>query len=245
MILVSDIKERLLAALDAEGVDYYRDNEDIIPSINSAVDWVISVVNKTREEKKITNEVFKELRVAKVFQTSTLSRVSIDDDFWTLDAVVPLPNTYPDSSILVNPNPLNSILRDDLIHIDGKSATRLTSEEFGLNISNPFKPGNEVEECKSLISYCYLDPMSYNDNSAGQEYFIDIRPRIPTQLVTIIYVKNPTKVTDISDTIPFSQNLFGLIWEKALQFLSFQEGDKTSIYLVSERDILRLINTLS
>ena len=96
-ILVQDISSRVKGnGLDAEGSDHYRDDLDIIPAINSAVGWLVNVVNQALSERKMSAEVFRELTMARIWQTNGFSRFSFDPtdtghNLWTVLSLHPKP----------------------------------------------------------------------------------------------------------------------------------------------------------
>lgn len=139
----------------------------------------------------------------------------------------------------------DSLFRPDLAHISSKekSAYRLTHEEWSINRENPFRPGNEVQKCNQ--QYGYLDPTSYNTIQGGYntvgEYEFEIRPELKRELVTMIYVKVPSDVSVLTDLIEFPDTFFEMIVSKALQFVSYKQGDNTNLYAVTTRDINALL----
>ncbi len=64
--------------LDAEGADYYDDDIDIIPAINASLEWLTAIISSAFGQKKMGEEVFQDLVLARVFQTNDFSRVFFD-----------------------------------------------------------------------------------------------------------------------------------------------------------------------
>ena len=88
------ITSQLASALDAENSQRYTDNEDFIPAINYAIDYVTIAFNSIFSQKKLSEEVLKELTYVKVWQASLLSRVAFDSvkvgmDLWSILAIYP------------------------------------------------------------------------------------------------------------------------------------------------------------
>ena len=77
MILVQDLRDQIVSALDAEGSYHYRDDLDIIPAINASMRFFTTVVNAAYGQNKISEEFFSELTYATVFLTNNNSRVSL------------------------------------------------------------------------------------------------------------------------------------------------------------------------
>lgn len=252
-IQVQDIADRLRFALDAEGADHYEDSRDIIPAINSAVNWMISVINSTLGHKKIGEEVFRELKVSEVHWTSKDSRISMRNfqfEPWTILAVYPKVVTGATGAAAVV-TPLDSdesIRRTDLYHQSSDfSSKRLTIEEWATNKNNPFEAGYDgAILCDGVTNYAYLDPLHYAQADGiptGAE--IEVRPSVANENVTVFYVKKPTAITDITDVIEFPDTVFSLIFNKALNYIAYKQGDGTNAYAVSSQDISLLIRTVS
>ena len=145
-----------------------------------------------------------------------------------------------------------SLYRPELIHITSNyDCKRLTSEEWIQTKRNPFAAGNEVET--NHVEYAYISHIDhttykntplhvYRDYYAGINE-IEIRPVLNRELVTVIYVKTPVLVDALTDNIEFPETVTNLLYEKAMQFVSFKQGDNTNIYSVTNSDIQALINT--
>ena len=70
MIQAQEVADQMRFALDAENAEHYGDAEDIIPAINGAIKWLTSVINATMGEKKLGEEIFRDLSYSRVFRTS-------------------------------------------------------------------------------------------------------------------------------------------------------------------------------
>jgi|SRR3990172_136205 len=256
-ILVQDVVTQMRAALDAEGADHYDDVRDLFPAINNSVRWIENVINSAYGAKKIGEEIFQDLSMSGVFRTSKYSRISFDEfpsTIWTLLSVYALPVTD------VNGNPTPPITSDkksqyrpDLLHVrpteDG--AKRLTLEEWADNKDNPFEAGYEgTAFCPALIQRAYLNPINYGlvipipfvPITVSRE--IELRPALDKQLVTVFWAKNPTPIASLTDNIQFPYQVFQLLLDRALQFVSWKQGDQTTLYMVTAQDMQLLINTI-
>lgn len=253
-ILVSDMIARMRFALDAEGSDHYSDTLDLIPAINESVGWLISVVNSTLGNKKLGEEIFRELSESVVVRTDMFSRFSMDilpDKAWTILAIYPKPTVTP-SGLPTVPTPLDGVsyYLSDFYHISSDySAKRLTIEEWAINKNNPFEKGNTIidSNCPELLEYAYLDSYNYlkEGASANPVYStIEVRPSVPKEKVSVFYVKKPTPAVNTTDTIPFPDTVFPLIFNKALQYVAYKQGDNTTLYSVTSADIAQLIKTV-
>lgn len=236
--------------------DYYNDSEDIIPAINSSVRWLVSLIDSARSKNKRVDEVLKYLAKTRIYQLDNKSRFLMEDKVWTVDAIQPLPcsEAIPNIPPVVQTDPAISVERTDLVHVSSNyDANRKTIEEWATNKNNPFAQGNAVIpcavsdkliECSDLnVSFAYLNPYEYVENQG--EFLFEVRPFIPNKLTTIFYVKTPTEVVAGTDELEFADNLFGLIYDKALQFVSYNQGDGTNVYGITDADIQRLMQSIS
>lgn len=252
MILASSIINKVKADLDAEGSDYYRDDQDYIPAINKAIDWVVAVVNMGLGEKKISEEAFRDLTKVKIYQTNTFSRILLPaltqtDEIWTLIAVLPLPVAYPNSNSIVPSNDVISYLRGELsLQSSQYIAERVTSEELEINRDNPFFRGHALEPGELVKTFCYLAPQDYQSSSyvtsgtiLGE---ITIFPEISKKLVAIRYAKYPTRITSISDNIEFPKSMENIIYLKALNYIGIKQGDQSTIINTSNADLRLLLS---
>jgi hypothetical protein len=251
-IASQDIADQMRFALDAEGSDHYSDTLDIIPAINASVRWVVGVINVALGEKKISEESLSDVSIARVMQTSKDSRIeieSIPDDVWTILAIYPLPETdVTGNPAVLQPDEKVSVHRDDLYHISSNfDAGRLTIEEWNKNKNNPFAAGNVVvdSECPDIIDYGYLNPIKYfKDGQATSAKDIEIRPYINKGLATVVYAKSPTNINNLTDDIELPESVFQVVFNKALQYIAYKQGDGTNLDDITTKDVQMLIQTI-
>jgi hypothetical protein len=265
-IIVQEIIDKMRqVGLDAEGADYYRDDIDLIPAINAGIDWLVAVVNSALGASKLSEESLREITLTKIYQTSRYSRVYLDPadlghSVWTILSIMPKPLVYqtdvadkqPVTPVYVEPagGEANSALRPEFSFIESDFyAKRLTLEEWNVNKKNPFKAGNVITdvECEDLLEYAYLDPIIYSTGSTvpvdtGIE--LTIRPELSKDFVAISYVKYPNRVAANTDAIELPLSMSNLLYQKALQFVSYKQGDDTTVYNVTANDINILLNSM-
>lgn len=250
-IAVQTIVDRLKSALDAEGQgDYYLFDQDFKPAINYAIDFLVGIINSRLEGDKASLESLRELIKTRVYQASNYSRVSFDaaDNVWSILAVYPRPTVARDTGVaLPNPatTPALSYLIDAASHLSADdSAKRLTLEEWNEVKENPFVSGNSILTAAPFRQYAYL---SFNDYSSTYQYDsvseIEIRPSINGELVSISFLRYPTLVSLVTDNVEFPQSMTNLITSLALKWIAYKQGDNTTIYGVTDKDINTLINT--
>lgn len=252
MFTALELRNQLAFALDAEGSEHYLDNVDYIPAINASMKWLTSVVNAAYGQGKIGEEFFRELSYSGVFQTSVNSRISFNtfpSEVWTILAVYPLPDVQVDTNLPVpnTPDIYMSYYLSNLIHLDADySCKRLNIEEWAVNKVNPFEAGFDAEYvCPDLRRYAYLAPINYNRLATGSKsQELEIRPKLSNKKVSIFWVKKPDVITNINDNIGFPNSVFQLLFNKALFYISFKQGDGTTINSVSNADIQQLLDVL-
>lgn len=241
MINALELRQQLAFALDAEGSDHYRDDLDYIPAINGAIKWLTAVISSAYGQDKFSEEFFRDLTNTGVFLTNNNSRVSLNvfpSEVWTILAVYAKPDVEVDISLPVpaTPDPKQSYYLDNLIHISSiNDCKRLNIEEWAVTKTNPLESGYDGNQlCDDLKLYAYL----LNSN------LIEIRPSIANGKATIFWVKKPSTITTITDDIEFPSSVFQLLFDKALNYISYKQGDQTNLYSVSSQDIQQLLTLL-
>lgn len=236
-IAAQDIKDLMFAQLDANsGSDYYRDDLDIIPAINYAQDWLVSVVNSAYNEKKISGKVFEELSFTRVFQTNNFSRLSfdtgaaaLDHNIWKIVSVFPEITTIPSNATITSVNDEVSIYRNNVsLDLIVKSADYVTAEEWPVMLGNPFVAGNTINEnCADLVDYAYRTYTNYNSTGYAPTIVVgtEISPRRNKQFVAVEYIAEPTNLVAITGNLDFPIIVKNLITEKALDFIAAKQGD--------------------
>lgn len=246
-----ELRNQLAFALDAEGSDHYRDEQDYIPAINAAMKWLVTVINSAIGKDKIGEEFFREISYSGVFKTDDCSRVSLNvfpEEVWTILAVYVKPEVKdlgtqaPDTS-----DETNSYFMENLLHKTSYlSCKRLSVEEWATSRSNPFEDGYDGDQiCDALKRYAYLNPFNYqNTNSGLTAKELEVRPSIPNENVTIFWVKKPSEIVNITDVVEFPNSVFQLLFDKALSYIAYKQGDQTNLHGVSERDISLLLSVI-
>lgn len=252
MISVQDLIDRLAFALDAEGSDHYTPTLDYIPAINLSVEWLTSVITSAYGQNKIGEEFFRELTLSGVFLTNDSSRVSLNvfpSEVWSIAAIYVSPTTEVISGLPVpsTPNVKQSYYLSNLLHKSSDlDCKRLSLEEWARNKKNPFEHGYDGDQiCDDLKLYAYLNPITYN--ASGSVNFtdeIEVRPSLVNKPVTVFWVRRPPQVVAITDNISFPNSVFNMLFNKALNYIAYKQGDQTNIYAVSAQDIQQLATSL-
>lgn len=252
MILVQDLRNQLAFALDAEGSDHYRDDEDYIPAINAAMKWLTALVNSAYGQNKIGEEIFRELTYSGVFLTNNNSRISLSafpSEVWSILAVYvkPVTEVNPLVPAPAVPDKTISYYLPNLIHVEASlDCKRLSIEEWARNKKNPHEHGYDGNKlCDDLKLYSYLNPINYNtSNNQSSLRELEVRPKIVNDNVTVFWAKKPDEIVAITDQIEFPSSVFQLLFDKALNYIAYKQGDQTNLYTVSTADINQLLTIL-
>lgn len=249
MIPAQRIVDRMNAALDAEDSDRYIFEKDHRPAINDAVTWMTTLFSSALEARKISSENLRELIRIRVWQSSIHGRVRMNPSEMGHEPFFVI-GVYPDASVTPDKpwsHPLDknkSKLRGDLTFLKSDySAGSLSYEQWMQNRKNIFKKGNETLEGE-WQTYAYLNYGNYGSTSYDQGKEIDIRPAPWEKFVGIAYIKRPALIENISDDIELPEAVENMVYQRALNFVSFKQGDQTNLYSVTQNDIQQLVGIL-
>lgn len=252
-IAYSTIRTLLASSLDAEGSDRYLDQQDYIPAINYAIDYVTLVFNSIFSEKKLSEEVLKELTYVKIWNPSIYSRVAFDStivgmDLWTILAVYPNPTFEIQGSVPSKTS--ESAYIPTASYLSSKySAKRLTLEEWNEKDRNIFSAGSSDILCAELKQYGWVNFANYTGyyTLANNKFEIEIAPALTgDEVVAIAFLKKPTKITAITDNVEFPDVLTNLIYSTALNYITLKQNNaKVSLYETSALDKKNIISLLT
>jgi len=250
MISAQSVVDRMKSVLDAEGSDRYLFEQDFKPAINSAIDWLVAVFNAAFSDKKLSEEDLRELVKTTIWQANSFSRIQFNETalgykIWSILAVSPEPTVFPLATPPQLVSPEKSVFRNDLSFIDSYfSAKRLTIEEWNENRQNVFSSGNE-SLLNGLKTYSYLGHGNYSSssyNAGGEE--IQIRPSVAGNFVGVTVLKNPSKISLVTDNIEFPETIMDLLFQKSLNFIAYKQGDQTNLYSVTAQDVSTLVKLM-
>lgn len=253
MIPVQTIVDLMKFELDSEGSDRYLFDIDFKPAINSAIDWLVFVFNRSFENNRFSGEHLTDLVRTRVWVANNFSRIKFDvtgvtDGLWSYLGIHPEPVVFPTGSIPpALPNDYTSLFAPTVSFVESEHTAKLISlEKWNENQKNIFEAGNKILTQNGLKSYGYRNIADY---SATTNYLenneIEIRPYVPGQFVALTYLKTPIKVNLITDSVEFPASVSTLMVRKALNFLSTKQGDQTTLFAITEKDVnslLKLIN---
>jgi hypothetical protein len=250
-IPVLEIQKRVFAALDSEGSDRYTFDQDIKPNLNSAIEILVTWFNQAFAENKLTPESLREITYVKVWRANSYSRVAFNEaavghSMWTLLAVYPKPTVKPTKTTSATITTKSQFLPDVFFVKSDQDAKRLSMEQWNENAQNAFMSGNSTLS-GALSEYGYLDFADYSSGSydpGDDKLEITIRPDIPNGLVAMSYLKYPTLVSSVNDSVEFPKSLTELIAEITLNKIAMKQSDNTTLYQISSVNTNRLVSLI-
>lgn len=251
MITAQQIANQARAiGLDAEGTDYYDDDLHIIPAINAAVRWLMSVASVAFSQKRMSEEHFKDVIALKVFQTSSLSRIAISQEVYSILNVLPYPTCLPNSNPELAGNEYDSRDMSSSRHFVSAeySAKRYSFEQYNHFKKNPFKPGNTFQSSTlgELTTFSYYSPLLYGQYSSNTDAsYIEISPALNRKLCAVTYLKTQFEIDSLQAELNFNENFINILAFKVTSFLTLKQGDFTTIHNVSEKEVLTLLSAIS
>lgn len=239
MATVATLGTRIRALLDddASTNPRYTYAQDIIPAMNSAIEYLVAVFSAGFESKQIQPEVLHSLIQAQDF-TATVNGVIAKIDLTSLNF-----STAVWRLLGVEPNPV--ISGSAISYSTGKMAHRLTLEEWNHAQEDPFMRGSTASIPSTFVEAAYIGPGQYFEDS--KDYLL-MRPSsiLNEDLkVAIYYLKNPTVLTAEANTIEFPVSVHGLIVEKTVQYMTYQHGPDMKYFQVTDKEVKELIALLN
>ena len=90
-----------------------------------------------------------------------------------------------------------------------------------------------------------MNPIKYfKETGATSVKDIEVRPYIDKGLVTVVYAKTPTPIADLNGDIELPESVFQVVFNKALQYIAYKQGDGTNLDDISTKDVQSLIQTI-
>lgn len=212
--------------LDDDNSDRYTDADDLVPAMNSAIDYLTAVFSSAFEQKKIQPEVLSELTDVFIYnptvnggtaiinlndQDRTANDVVFNDVVWTIFGVDPTPTVSG-----ADPNVLSDSLK--------RFACRLTLEEWNYALEDPFAPGYSSVPT-DFARVAFTGPGNYFGD--GGPYLL-LRPGASfsddAARVGVWLLKKHTTIADSNTEVLFPVSLHELIVQKILYYISYQHG---------------------
>lgn len=206
-----------------------------------SVNYITGLFERAYESRRITAEAFTDLLRVKTYALiSQGDSVSIDvsgevNSMWAIVGLDPLvantgnPNyTYTDTQY--------------------KWAKKLSIDEWGENIGNPFKAGSSVLKAIGLTDFGYIMAWGSQHDDDPAKRILLLRPASmftdAGDRIALWYLNYPTTVTDLSDTLEFPLKLTNLLVQQTLKYLSTQQGARQSLYQITDKEMAEFIQIL-
>lgn len=174
----------------------------------------------------------------------------MEDKLWTILAVYPSIVTIPTvpTGLPADGQALSAFISDVSMRKPSvPAATRLTFEEWGEKEVNPIIAGSPLITKTNLIRYAYLNMADYSTDAyytANANLELEIAPDVKNELVAVAYLKQPTDIALVTDSLPFPKRLEELITMKVLNFLAIKDDDREDIYNVSDGEVTKAMQLL-
>jgi hypothetical protein len=244
------IYNQLNSLLDAEGSNYYDLNLDIIPAINRAQKYIVSIINSVLGSRKFAEEHYRELTKVLIFQTSQYSRVDLTPTqtnyiLWDVLSVVANPTLdIPFSPVSVTGN-LSVPLPLRFYVSGGDPCQRTNAMEAVTNRNNPFEGGYSLEPTGKNLKYAYIQYSDYFNGINAVPNEIEINPYVPIQPIAVFVVIMPPDITTLASNLLFPPTFQDIITKAAFREISIKQGDSTTAFQVASQDIQTYIRSLA
>jgi hypothetical protein len=233
MITASTIFSDVLSFLDDDGSGRYGEAADLVPAINKAVGYLVTVFNSAFEAKKLSPEVLRDLSVTKVLPVTGTTTKKCDlssiTDLWTIFGVEPAPLSAGSPELLTESR--------------NRFAQRMTLENWNDSLADPFSSGTGVSILADFVRAGYLGPGAYFGDG---KLYIMVRPAsvFTVDRLGIWYLKNPSRVATGTSVIELPQSLHGILVDKTIQYLSIQHGPESLYGKVTDKEVTQLIGLM-
>lgn len=254
MFTVQELDELIDAGLDATGSQRYLFDQDKKPAINSAISRAITAGGWALANRKGSEEMLWELKEDKIFQSNFFGGIAINDALpslghtvWNVLAVYAEPEVSPPITV-VSGQPNQTIVYPNNVPLGSKfPVQRMTAEQVAVANTNIFMSGNETLAATPMRTYGYYymgqRVTSQNIIQATQgEIFITPRSLASRKLFWVSYLRTPATITAITDNIDLPRSFMRTLASWALEYLSFKQGDGTTLNSVASKDAGMLFN---
>ena len=258
-LAASTIFSNVRALLDDDNSSRYTDAKDLIPAMNVAISYLMTVFNAAFEQKKVQPEVLAELISVMILDpevTGNTARVDLNshenftpysEAVWTIFGVDPTP-TY-DAADDGGGGTIDQLSETTL-----RFAKKLTLEEWNYAQEDPFAPGTTQTIPSDFQRVCYTGPGKFfymGEDAGGDEdtnIYILIRPgslfSVNTTRVGIWFLRRHPVITLNSDLVLFPVTVHNFITQKMIQYISYQHGNDKYFKMTDKevKEIIALIN---
>lgn len=245
--------------VDAEGSGRYKPLNDIIPAANSAISRMVYAGNWMLANRKESEMMMGELQETRIFQTNSSGGMTLDGivpsgvvrrdpKIWTVLGIVAEPDLPAGTGIIGDGE--DTILRVDLVYKPGgdneRPVKRVTIEQLARLRNDMEMPGNEVLAASKLRSYAYCMVGSRTDDdtviTGEREVVLLPRSRSTRRFFAMSYLRMPAQITTVDDIIDIPESCLRILTDWALEYLSWKQGDGTTLNIVASKDAAQLFN---
>lgn len=265
MITYQQLADLILSGVgvDAEGSGRYTPQNDVIPSINSALSRAIYAGNYMIANRKENEMMLGELQETLLVQSNQGGGITLEGmidaslqpytpSVWTVLALIAEPGTNFPNPVIAGP-PEKTILRTDMYYVPGaqdeRPMQRLTIEQVARARNDWQMPGNEVLAAgpNRMYGFCVIG------NRTESGLFIDGNREIillpnsicKRKLFAMSFLRMPSLIQQVSDTIDMPMSSLRLLADWALEYLSWKQGNGTTLNSVASKDAQMLFNLQS
>lgn len=244
-VTASTIFGRVRSLLDDDNSDRYSETKDLVPAINSAIDYITAVFSAAFETKKVQPEVLSELTEVLLYDVTVngstgyvqlnepdSGTIVYNDVVWTTFGV--------DRYALV--------VAGDYIQTIGPLAKRVTLEEWGQFGRDPFSPGNQNVP-QDFARAVWTGPGSYYGDDPAEPYLMVVpgSPSLVTEafdkVAVFVLMKHP-EITASSDELLFPVSVHEMIVQKMVNLIAYQH-DMDKYLKVSDQAVKELITLMN
>lgn len=258
MINTLELWRAALAQIGAEGTQRYTIQRDGIYAVNGAQKRLEALIGSVLANNKGSEESLSELQETRVMQTNQYGGIALDAiqpaltyQIWTVLGL------YAEPSVNL-PNPVvpigvgqNTYIRNDLVYTPGgteeRPVQRMTMEQVAKATRNRFMSGSPKVAATPLRTYGYYIMGNRggfpSDIVGDREVVITPASISGRKLFAMSYLRSPDAITsiDANTNIPFPSSLFIVMRDLVQNELSVKQGNNTTLYTVTEKEIARLL----
>lgn len=240
-IPASTVFSRVRSALDDDNSERYTETDDLVPAINSAIDYIKTVFTAAFEMKKLHPFVLSELTSVWIFDPDVVgdtANIDLDsygshdfnDEVWSIVGVDPNPTVTGSPEVL-----------DESIN---RFATRIPYDKWNISQDDPFAAGYPNVP-SDFLTVCYTGPGNYFND--GSPYLL-LRPGTEFAAVgdrvAVWVLLNHTEITAGTGVVQFPSNVIPLIEQKMIQYITYQSADDR-LFKITDKEVKELIQLMN
>ncbi len=254
MLSYAELDAVLSAELDASGSGRYPVPYRI-ECFNYAIRRAATAIGWALAERKAPEEALRELNCTALFQTNSLSGVTLDDPtlghvIWNVLAVICSAGVVGQAPTILALPPSISRCRSDLAwNKSGKPCVRISIEQMARTLvdKSGAMPGSEALASNPAMvdhAYCITGTNAGGGWAAGSELTVLPVSLNKSTIVAIHYLKAPTEFTSDTSQVEYPKSMKQQLVDWALSFAAVRQGDNTTLASESARDAASLFSLM-